>query len=108
MSVWLITGSSRGFGRELVGAALSHGEQVVATARRPEHVTDVFPDAGTALLALELDVTVPEQAQAAVEAAIDRFGRIDVLATGCSAPSRRSPTPRRAPCSTPTSSACSP
>jgi len=79
MSVWFITGSSRGFGRELTASALAHGDQVVATARDPHRVADAFPDAGDALLPLPLDVTMAEQSGAAVAAALDRFGRIDVL-----------------------------
>src|SRR5262245_46273 len=79
MSVWFITGASRGFGAEIVQQALAAGHQVVATARRPDAVTDRFPDAGEQLLALGLDVTDEAQAGAAVQAAVDRFGRIDVL-----------------------------
>jgi NAD(P)-dependent dehydrogenase (short-subunit alcohol dehydrogenase family) len=79
MSVRFITGTSRGFGRELVSSALAHGDHVVATARNPQRVVDAFPDAGDALLAVPLDVRVAEQAEAAVAAASDRFGGIDVL-----------------------------
>ena len=79
MSVWFITGASRGLGRELAAAALAAGDQVVATARDPQAVTGALPEAGGSLLAVRLDVTDPEQATAAVTAAVDRFGRIDVL-----------------------------
>lgn len=79
MSVWFITGASRGFGRQLTAAALAAGDEVVATARDPRSVTEVFPDAGDRLLALLLDVTDEGQAADAVASAIDRFGRIDVL-----------------------------
>ncbi|MFB9237723.1 oxidoreductase [Plantactinospora siamensis] len=79
MSVWFITGAARGFGRELVASALAAGDQVIATARNPQHVMDAFPDAGDALLAVRLDVTAAEQAAAAVAAGLDRFDRIDVL-----------------------------
>ncbi|MET1072285.1 MAG: oxidoreductase [Umezawaea sp.] len=79
MSVWFITGASRGFGRELTASALAHGDQVVATARNPRAVTDAFPEAGDSLLALPLDVGDEEQAVAAVTAAVERFGRIDVV-----------------------------
>ncbi|MFI5732952.1 oxidoreductase [Kribbella sp. NPDC051587] len=79
MSVWFITGASRGFGAELVEKALEAGHQVVATARTPESVLSRFPAAGESLLAVPLDVTDEAQVAAAVEAAIKRFGRIDVL-----------------------------
>jgi NAD(P)-dependent dehydrogenase (short-subunit alcohol dehydrogenase family) len=79
MSVWFITGASRGFGRELASSALAHGDQVIATARDPQRVTDALPGAGDALLAARLDVTDFAQAAAAVAAGAERFGRIDVL-----------------------------
>ncbi|MGI5525285.1 oxidoreductase [Micromonospora sp. CA-259024] len=79
MSVWFVTGASRGFGAYVTREALSRGHQVVATARKPEAVTAAFPDAGDDLLAVALDVTDERQALDAVRAAIDRFGRIDVL-----------------------------
>ena len=79
MSVWFITGASRGFGRDLVAAALEAGDQVVAAARRPEVVREEHPDAGEALLAVELDVTDEAQGVAAFDAAVERFGRVDVL-----------------------------
>ncbi|MDI5962258.1 oxidoreductase [Streptantibioticus silvisoli] len=79
MSVWFITGASRGFGKELAAAALAGGDQVVATARNPQAVLDALPEAGDSLLAVALDVTDQEQASAAVAAATERFGRIDVL-----------------------------
>ncbi|MDI5970686.1 oxidoreductase [Streptomyces sp. SL13] len=79
MSVWFITGASRGFGKELAAAALAGGDQVVATARNPQAVLDALPEAGDSLLAVALDVTDQEQATAAVAAATERFGRIDVL-----------------------------
>ncbi|MEU3986408.1 oxidoreductase [Streptomyces sp. NPDC026672] len=79
MSVWFVTGSSRGFGAEITRAALAAGHQVVATARKPEGITEQFPEAGDALLALPLDVTDERQIQGAVDAAVERFGRIDVL-----------------------------
>jgi NAD(P)-dependent dehydrogenase (short-subunit alcohol dehydrogenase family) len=79
MSTWFITGSSRGFGRELARAALAAGHDVAATARRPEQLADLEAGAGGRLLPLRLDVTDPSDVQAAVAAAVDRFGRIDVV-----------------------------
>lgn len=77
--VWFITGSSRGLGRALVAAALEAGHHVVATARRPEAVAKEFGEHGDRVLPLALDVTSPEAARAAVDAAVARFGRVDVL-----------------------------
>lgn len=77
--VWLVTGSSRGFGRELVTAALDAGDLVVATARRPEQLAEDFAGYGDRVLPVALDVTDPDAAQRAVEAAVSRFGRLDVV-----------------------------
>ena len=77
--VWFITGCSTGFGRELAKEALSKGYNVVVTARKPEKVADIVAAYPENALALALDVTVPQQIKEAVNAAIDRFGRIDVL-----------------------------
>jgi NAD(P)-dependent dehydrogenase (short-subunit alcohol dehydrogenase family) len=74
--VRLITGCSSGFGRALVDAALARGDRVVATARRVESLADL---AGERVLAVALDVTRQDQINAAISAALDRFGRIDVL-----------------------------
>jgi NAD(P)-dependent dehydrogenase (short-subunit alcohol dehydrogenase family) len=79
MSTWFVTGASRGFGAEIVDQALAAGHQVVATARRTDAVTARFPDAGERLLAVPLDVTDEAQAVTAVQAAVERFGRIDVV-----------------------------
>ncbi|PJJ63847.1 oxidoreductase [Compostimonas suwonensis] len=79
MSVWFITGANRGLGAEIVEKALAAGHQVVATARKPEQVAERFPEAAEKLLAVALDVTDEAQAKAATAAALDRFGRIDVL-----------------------------
>ena len=76
--VWFITGASRGFGRELARDALERGDFVVATARKPQAVTSVL-GAHDNLLSVGLDVTDEVQAVAAAKAAVDRFGRIDVL-----------------------------
>ena len=76
--VWLITGAGRGMGVDIARAALAAGHAVVATGRNPEKVTQAI-GAAEDLLAVQLDVTDPADAQAAVKAAVDRFGRIDVL-----------------------------
>ena len=77
--VWFITGTSTGFGRELAEAALEAGNQVVATARKPEVLADLTAKYGDKVLAVALDVTKPDTIAAAVEAAKAKFGRIDVL-----------------------------
>jgi NAD(P)-dependent dehydrogenase (short-subunit alcohol dehydrogenase family) len=79
MSVWFITGSSRGLGLEITRAALAAGHKVVATARDAEAVRGKLPEAGDALLTVPLDVTDPGSIRAAVGTALERFGRIDVL-----------------------------
>jgi NAD(P)-dependent dehydrogenase (short-subunit alcohol dehydrogenase family) len=79
MSVWFITGASRGFGAEIVSAALAAGHDVVATARTTPGITERHPDAGDHLQVVPLDVTDPDAAATAVQTALGRFGRIDVL-----------------------------
>lgn len=79
MSTWFITGASRGFGAEITRAALADGHRVVATGRTLDHLRAAFPDAGEALLALELDVQDPAALAAAVSRAVATFGGIDVL-----------------------------
>jgi len=76
--VWFITGANRGIGAHVAQAALRAGHRVVATGRKLEQLRTTYPDADNVLLA-ELDVTRPDQAEAAVGAALARFGRIDVL-----------------------------
>jgi NAD(P)-dependent dehydrogenase (short-subunit alcohol dehydrogenase family) len=76
---WFITGSSRGFGREWAIAALERGENVAATARDTASLDDLVERFGEALLPLELDVTDRDAVRAAVTAAHDRFGRLDVV-----------------------------
>lgn len=76
-SVWLITGCSTGFGRELARLLLRTGRRVVVTARNPATL-DEFAEDQNALIAA-LDVTVPEQIADVVKRAEARFGRIDVL-----------------------------
>jgi NAD(P)-dependent dehydrogenase (short-subunit alcohol dehydrogenase family) len=77
--VWFITGCSTGFGRELAKIALDRGWRVVATARGKDRVADIVEIAPDRALAVDLDVTDQAQIDAAVAAARDRFGRIDVL-----------------------------
>ncbi len=76
--VWLITGAGRGLGVDIAKAALAAGHAVVATGR---DATKVAASVGghDNLLAIKLDVTRPEDAQVVVEAAVAKFGRIDVV-----------------------------
>ncbi len=76
---WFITGASRGLGLEIAKAALRAGDRVAAAARQRKAVNAALGADGGQLLALELDVTRPGQAKAAVEAVVKRFGGIDVL-----------------------------
>lgn len=78
--VWFITGCSSGFGRELARVILNGGGRAVVTARDRKTVEDIAVEAGDRALALDLDVTDRDQIAAAVQAAHERFGRIDVLA----------------------------
>ena len=77
--VWLITGTSQGFGHELVKAALDKGDHVVATSRQPEKVKKNFPTAGDRLLAILLDLRDAAVIEKSVDDIVQRFGRIDVL-----------------------------
>lgn len=76
--VWLITGAGRGLGVDIAKAALAAGHRVVATGRDPGRVAAAIGDQDD-LLTLKLDVTHLEDAQAAAQAAVEKFGRIDVL-----------------------------
>jgi NAD(P)-dependent dehydrogenase (short-subunit alcohol dehydrogenase family) len=76
---WLITGSSRGFGRELAQAVLESGDRLVATARRPEQLDDLVRKYGESVRAVALDVTDAEAARAAVRTAVAEFGSLDVV-----------------------------
>lgn len=76
--VWFITGAGRGMGTDIAKAALAAGHAVVATGRDPEKAAQAVGQSEN-LLAVTLDVTDPAAAEAAVQAAVDRFGRIDVL-----------------------------
>jgi NAD(P)-dependent dehydrogenase (short-subunit alcohol dehydrogenase family) len=75
---WLITGAGRGMGVDFAKAALAAGHAVVATGRERERVSKAVGQASELLVA-KLDITRRADADAAVRAAIDRFGRIDVL-----------------------------
>jgi NAD(P)-dependent dehydrogenase (short-subunit alcohol dehydrogenase family) len=76
--VWFVTGAGRGMGVDIVKAALAAGHAVVASGRNPDRVSSAI-GAHQDLLAVRLDVTDPADADAAVKAAVGRFGRIDVL-----------------------------
>jgi len=78
-SVWIITGCSTGFGRELAHATIKAGYRVVVTARNLEAIADFAANDPDNVLAMELDVTKPAQIEKVVAAAIKKFGRIDVL-----------------------------
>lgn len=77
--VWLVTGASRGLGAHIALAALNSGDRVVVTARHREALDKMFPDTLENVLKLALDVTQPQQALAATDAAVAHFGQIDVL-----------------------------
>lgn len=79
MSRWLITGCSTGFGREIARAALQDGHQVVVTARSRDAVADLADEFGDRVLPVALDVTDAGQIAAAVAAATDAWGGLDVL-----------------------------
>jgi NAD(P)-dependent dehydrogenase (short-subunit alcohol dehydrogenase family) len=76
--VWFITGAGRGMGVDIAKAALAAGHAVVATGRNTSAVSDAVGEADD-LLVVELDITSLASAEAAVQAALERFGRIDVL-----------------------------
>src|ERR1700742_3869057 len=77
--VWFVTGSSRGFGAELVRAVLARGGRVVATARHPEQLRALVDGHDDRARVFALDVTDADAAAAAVEFAVAEFGRIDVV-----------------------------
>ena len=86
-TVWLITGAGRGMGTDIAKDALAAGHAVVATGRDPERVAAAI-GAYDDLLAVKLDVTSPDDATAAAQAAVDRFGRVDVLVNNAGTSSR--------------------
>jgi NAD(P)-dependent dehydrogenase (short-subunit alcohol dehydrogenase family) len=77
--VWFITGCTTGFGRELAQQVLAKGWRAAITGRGKDRMADIAEGHGDRALLLELDVTEPDQVRDAVKAALDRFGRIDVL-----------------------------
>jgi NAD(P)-dependent dehydrogenase (short-subunit alcohol dehydrogenase family) len=77
--VIVVTGAGRGLGTDIAREALAAGHQVVATGRRPEEVEKTLGGPQDNLLVIKLDVTSSADAEAATQAAVDRFGRIDVL-----------------------------
>ncbi len=77
--VWFITGCSTGFGRNLAKEVLLKGYKAVVTSRKKEDVLDITADYPETALALQLDVTKKEEITAAVSAAVNHFGTIDVL-----------------------------
>src|ERR1700732_3696876 len=77
--VWLITGSGNGLGRDIAAAALAAGDRVVAGARRTEELTPLVAQYGERGKPVTLEVREEAPAKAAVQLAVDRFGRLDVL-----------------------------
>jgi len=78
--VWFVTGAARGIGAGVVNAALEAGDRVVAIGRNLDTLRHAFPNSSPDQIAfVPLDVTAEQQAFAAVDAAVERFGRIDVL-----------------------------
>lgn len=84
--VWLITGSSSGFGRALAEAVLNKGDRVVATARKPEQLDDLVKQYSDTIHPVRLDVTNPKEVQAAVNSALKTYDRIDVLVNNAGYP----------------------
>lgn len=77
--VWLVTGASSGIGLEIAKAALAAGNKVIATGRNAEKVTKAFGELSDNLLVVQLDVTNPEEINTALDAALEKFGTVDVL-----------------------------
>ena len=77
--VWLVTGSGNGLGRDIAEAALAAGNMVVAGARRPQELDALVHKDGKRILPVRLDVRDEEAAKSAVEEAVNKFGRLDVL-----------------------------
>ena len=77
--VWLVTGSASGLGRNIAEAVLESGDRLVATARDPKRLDDLVNKFGERVCAASLDVADESAAQAAVQVALDAFGRLDVV-----------------------------
>ncbi len=71
--VWLITGCSTGFGRELATNALEAGHKVVVTARNPKDIEDIVSKFTDTSIAVQLDVTKPEEIKSSVKQAMEKF-----------------------------------
>jgi NAD(P)-dependent dehydrogenase (short-subunit alcohol dehydrogenase family) len=76
--VWVVTGAGRGMGVDIAKAALAAGYEVVATGRNTDKVTEALGKSDS-LLIVKLDITKPADAESVVKAALEKFGRIDVL-----------------------------
>lgn len=79
MKIWFITGSARGLGRSLTEAVLAKGDKVAATARNTNALKELEAQYSGQVFPIQLDVTDYDQVHLAVEAAVEHFGRIDVL-----------------------------
>src|ERR1700726_5122559 len=77
--VWLVTGSASGLGRNIAEAVLASGDRLVATARDPRRLEDLVKKYGDQMRTAPLDVTDEREAYAAVQVAVDAFGRLDVV-----------------------------
>jgi NAD(P)-dependent dehydrogenase (short-subunit alcohol dehydrogenase family) len=78
-TVWLITGCSTGFGREIARAALEQGARVAVTARRRDAIADICAEFRERALGIELDITDARQRERAFQSTLDHFGQLDVL-----------------------------
>ncbi|CAI6087635.1 oxidoreductase [Cohnella sp. JJ-181] len=77
--VWLITGSSRGLGRQLAEEVLASGDKLIATARKADQLQDLVVRYGSQVHPVSMDVTKPEEVKKAISTAIDVFGKFDVI-----------------------------
>src|SRR5882724_4408405 len=87
---WLITGSGNGLGRNIAEAALKAGDNIVAGARRTEELAPLVAQYGGRVKRVTLEVRDGVAAKAAVQLAVDTFGRLDVLVNNAATPSRTS------------------
>src|SRR5258708_13565290 len=83
---WLSSGASRGFGRHLAEAVLEFGDDLVATARRPEQLDDLVARYGERIRSVALDATDAAEASSAVKEAVNAFGRLDVVVNNAGYP----------------------